>query len=82
MPQGIRSTRTWWYTHHRLRKAYENMQTALRRGHLFTYLNEDLHGLGISSTTTMIEGAVNSGIRAMIFYHRGMPIEHRRRACE
>ncbi|MGP9652490.1 IS1249 family transposase [Glutamicibacter sp. AOP38-B1-38] len=82
LPQGIRSTRTWWYTHDRLRKAYENMQTALRRGHLFTYLNEDLNGLGISSTTNMIEGAVNSGIRAMIFYHRGMPIEHRRRACE
>lgn len=30
----------------------------------------------------MIEGAINSGIRAMIRNHRGMPIEHRRRACE
>ncbi|MGP5391955.1 IS256-like element ISAar5 family transposase, partial [Glutamicibacter arilaitensis] len=60
----------------------ESMNKALRRGHLFTYLDKDLNGLGINATTNMIEGAVNSGIRAMIFYHRGMPIEHRRRACE
>ena len=81
-PKGVRRTRSWWYTHERLRKAYENMNKALRRGHLFTYLDEDLNGLGINATTNMIEGAVNSGIRAMIFHHRGMPIEHRRRACE
>lgn len=58
------------------------MNRALQRGHLFTYLDQDLEGLGISATTNMIEGAVNSWIRAMIFHHRGMPIEHRRRVCE
>lgn len=81
-PRGLRRNRKWWYTHDRLRSAYESMNKALRRGHLFTYLDKDLNGLGINATTNMIEGAVNSGIRAMIFYHRGMPIEHRRRACE
>lgn len=82
LPKGMKKPRTWWYTHDRLRKAYECMRKALKRGHLFAYLDEDLKGLGISPTTNMIEGAINSGIRAMIFYHRGMPIEHRRRACE
>ncbi|UTM48361.1 IS1249 family transposase [Glutamicibacter mysorens] len=81
-PKGLRKTRTWWYTHDRLRKAYESMNRALRRGHLFTYLDHDLEGLGICATTNMIEGAINSGIREMIRNHRGMPIEHRRRACE
>lgn len=81
-PQGVHGTRKWWYTHERLRSAYESMRNPMQRGHLFTYLNEDLKGLGINATTNMIEGAVNSGIRAMIFHHRGMPVEHRRRACE
>lgn len=81
-PKGLRKTRTWWYTHDKLRKAYESMNRALRRGHLFTYLDHDLEGLGINATTNMIEGAINSGIREMIRNHRGMPIEHRRRACE
>ncbi|WP_082123928.1 IS1249 family transposase [Arthrobacter sp. YC-RL1] len=81
-PKGIRSTRVWWYTHDRLRKAYSSMNTALKRGHLFTYLREDLHALGINATTNMIEGAINSGIRTMIFHHRGMPTEHRRAAVE
>ena len=81
-PKGIRSSRKWWYTHDRLRSAYQCMNKALQRGHLFTFLDEQLKGLGINATTNMIEGAVNSGIRTMIFYHRGMPIEHRRRACE
>jgi len=30
----------------------------------------------------MIEGTINSGIKAMIIHHRGMPTEHRRRAVE
>lgn len=81
-PKGLPKTRTWWYTHDKLRKAYESMNRALRRGHLFTYLDHDLEGLGINATTNMIEGAINSGIREMIRNHRGMPIEHRRRACE
>ena len=82
LPKWHRKSRPWWYTHERLRKAYESMNKAMKRGHLFTYLDPDLEGLGISATTNMIEGAINSGIREMIRNHRGMPIEHRRRACE
>lgn len=81
-PQGLQRARTWWYTHELLRKAYESMNRALRRGHLFTYLDHDFERLEISVTTNMIEGAINSGIRAMIRNHRGMPIEYQRRACE
>lgn len=58
------------------------MSQVLKRGHLFTYLKPEHTGLGIIATTNMIEGAINSGIREMIRLHRGMPIEHRRRACE
>jgi len=58
------------------------MNSVLKRGHLFTYLKPELIGLGVSTTTNMIEGAINSGIREMIRLHRGMPIEHRRCACE
>lgn len=82
LPTGIRPGRTWWYTHERLRSAYATINTVLGRGHLFTYLATDLVGLGIHANTNMIEGAINSGIRAMIFHHRGMPTEHRRRAVE
>lgn len=82
LPSGIKATRKWWYTHERLRSAYNSMAKPLKRGHLFTYLEDELTGLGISATTNMIEGAINSGIRDMIRHHRGMPIEHRRRACE
>jgi len=82
LPSGIKPTRKWWYTHERLRSAYKSMANPLKQGHLFTYLDDDLTGLGASATTNMIEGAINSGIREMIRFHRGMPIEHRRRACE
>ncbi|MHC6176748.1 IS1249 family transposase [Glutamicibacter sp. X7] len=82
LPKSVKSTRPWWYTHERLRNAYRSMATPLKRGHVFTYLDEDLDGLSISATTNMIEGGINSGIRALISHHRGMPIEHRRRACE
>ncbi|ALG27778.1 hypothetical protein AOZ07_03175 [Glutamicibacter halophytocola] len=81
-PRGISQSRKSWPTHERLLKAYNAMNSVLKRGHLFTYLKPELIGLGVSTTTNMIEGAINSGIREMIRLHRGMPIEHRRRACE
>ena len=58
------------------------MAKPLKQGYLFTYLGDRLTGLGVSATTNMIEGAFNSGIKEMTRLHRGMPIEHRRRACE
>lgn len=81
-PKGVNRTRKSWPTHERLIKAYNAMSSVLKRGHLFTYLKPQLASLGINATTNMIEGAINSGIRAMIRHHRGMPLEHRRRACE
>ncbi|WP_438286497.1 IS1249 family transposase [Glutamicibacter mishrai] len=81
-PRGISRSRKSWPTHERLIKAYNAMSKVLKRGHLFTFLKSELTGLGISATTNMIEGAINSGIREMTRLHRGMPIEHRRRACE
>lgn len=34
------------------------MNKALKSGHLFTFVDEKLKGLGIHATTNMIEGAV------------------------
>lgn len=72
----------WWFTHDRLRRAYNTMKAVLQRGHLFTFVDPQLIGLGINATTNVIEGAINLGIRAVIRHHRGMPVEHRRRAAE
>lgn len=81
-PAGIKSNRTWWYTHTRVRSAYETLRIVIRREHLFTYLDPDLEKAGINATTNMIEGAINSGIRRTLRDHRGMPTEHRRTAAE
>ncbi|GAA1412125.1 hypothetical protein AUR04nite_11340 [Glutamicibacter uratoxydans] len=81
-PRGITSSRVWWYTHERLRKAYNAMNRPLLKGHLFAFLESEFEGLKINSTTNMIEGGINSGIRDMLRLHRGMPVEHRRRAVE
>lgn len=42
----------------------------------------ELEGLGISSTTNRIEGRINVGLRLMLKVHRGLPLEHCRRAVE
>lgn len=81
-PSWAPANRGWWFTHERLRRAYNSMKTVLQRGHMFTFADPQLLGLGISATTNMIEGAINLGIRAVIRYHRGMPVDHRRRAAE
>lgn len=81
-PRGITSQRVWWYTHERLRKAYHAMNRPLLKGHLFAFLDTEFEGLKISPTTNMLEGGINSGIRQMLRLHRGMPVEHRRRAVE
>lgn len=64
------------YTHDRLRKAWNILHRATQTGHIFTFLKHDN-----PRTTSRLEG-LNSQIRHMLRHHRGMPIEHRRRAVE
>ena len=64
------------FTHDRLRKAWEVLRKASRAGHIFTNLNH-----GNPRTTSRLEG-LNSHIRHLLRFHRGMPIEHRKKAAE
>lgn len=81
-PSTVKATATWWWTHERLRRAYKLLERLVRRGHLFTYLNEEFDELGIHSTTNWIEGGCNHPLKDLLRRHRGMTINHRRRACE
>lgn len=66
----------WGFTHDRLRKAWGVLHRAAETGHLFTNLQHEN-----PRTTSRLEG-LNSQIRHLLRNHRGMPIEHRRRAIE
>lgn len=67
----------WWYSHDRLRKAYRLLVELQRRGHLFTYLDS-----GAPRTTSGLEGAINAAIKETLRLHRGMTVEHQKRAAE
>lgn len=79
------ATKRWWWTHQRLRKAYNLLNTQLRKQTLFQYLQPELlaqvSGV-ISSTTNQIEGGTNAGLREMLLRHRGLRLDRRKRAVE
>ena len=81
-PAWARPGQTWWYTHQRLRSGHQVLSKLVRDKHLFTFLEPDLASLNISATTNMIEGGINSSMRAMLHLHRGMSEAHQKRACE
>ena len=82
VPSWTRPGQTWWYTHDRLRKAYRLLAKLARKNVLFTYLDPQFDGLGISSTTNQIEGGTNAQLRLVLRHHRGMSPNHARRAIE
>lgn len=67
----------WWYTHDRLRKAYNVLAELQRREHLFTYLTA-----GGPRTTSRLEGGINAMIKQTLRLHRGMTEAHQKRAAE
>lgn len=67
----------WWYTHDRLRKAWNLLHRLTRDEHLFTYLEYDT-----DRTTSALEGGINNSIRAVLSTHRGMSEPHMKRAAE
>lgn len=81
-PAWVRPGQRWWYTHDRLRRAYRLLAKLAERDHLFTYLAPELEALAIASTTNQIEGGVNAALRDLLRRHRGMTVEHQRRAIE
>lgn len=65
------------FTHDRLRKAWGILHRTAEAGHVFTFLQH-----GNPRTTSPLEGGINAQIRHLLRHHRGMTIQHRRRAVE
>ena len=69
--------RAWWFTHDRLRKAWQLLSRLSQDGTLFTYVS-----YGNARTTSPLEGGINNGIRTVLRQHRGMSEAHMKRAAE
>ncbi|WP_343922991.1 transposase, partial [Rhodoglobus aureus] len=67
----------YWFTHDRLRKAWQLLAKLSRDGTLFTYVTH-----GNARTTSPLEGGINNGIRTVLRNHRGMNEAHMKRAAE
>ena len=69
-------------THERLIKAENSLIRLLRERTMFTYMDELLKSQigNVPSTTNLIEGGINSQLRAMLRYHRGLSVERRIKA--
>lgn len=68
-------------THERLVKAKGGLDTLIRKGTLFTYLDPALVSEGsIPATNNKIEGAVNAPLRQMLRDHRGLSLIRRIKA--
>lgn len=66
-------TGKWSWTHERLVTARNGLNTLIRRGHLFTYLDPQLASGGpLPATNNRLEGGVNSPLRGMLWLHRGL----------
>jgi hypothetical protein len=67
----------FWFTHDRLRKAWQLLSRVTRDGTLFTYIE-----YGNPRTTSPLEGGINAQIRARLRAHRGMTEPHMKRTAE
>lgn len=79
--EKTRVDRHWEYTHERLRKARRSLVTLINKGNLFTYLDPKLTTEGpMPATNNMIEGGVNTQLRAVLRNHRGLSLVRRIKA--
>jgi hypothetical protein len=73
--------RHWEWTHDRLVKAKNSLNTLINKGTLFTYLDLALTEDGpLPATNNKIEGGVNAPLRQLLRDHRGMDINRRIKA--
>ncbi len=69
------------WTHERLVAARNGLDTLIRRGHLFTFLDPELTAEGpVPGTNNRLEGGVNAPLREMLRLHRGMSTLRRAKA--
>ncbi|MGG5173786.1 IS1249 family transposase [Pseudarthrobacter sp. J1763] len=84
-PSTIPPTRSWWFTHDRLRRARGLYRQLIRNQNLFVWLDPDLKpadGSKIHRTTSPLEGGPNKAIKELLRTHRGLPPEHARTAVD
>ncbi|GHT79458.1 transposase [Actinomycetota bacterium] len=73
--------RNWVWTHERLVKARNSLNTLIHKGTLFTYLDPRLtDDRPLPTTNNKIEGGVNALLRQLLRDHRGMSIDRRIKA--
>ena len=69
------------WTHGRLVTARNSLNTLIKRGHLFTFLDPELTAEGpVPNTNNRLEGGVNAPLRDMLRLHRGMSTLRRAKA--
>jgi hypothetical protein len=82
-PTGISEHQRWWYTHRDLRKTRGLYRALIRNQQLFTWIVPDLtNGQPLPRTTSTLEGGPNRALKDLFRAHRGLPVEHARRAAE
>ncbi|QNE89451.1 IS1249 family transposase [Corynebacterium incognita] len=85
LPKDRRTaTKTWEYTHPRVRQAYMSLLNLSKKGFLFTYIEPDPKSINPqwASTTNSLEGAINSQLKLLARIHRGRSGERQRRMLE
>lgn len=85
IPSWVRSNQQWWYTHQTARKAYNLLARQVKNGTLFTFLDPLLlekTSVPIPSTTNALEGGINSQIKKLVSFHKGLSEDHMRRDIE
>lgn len=69
------------WTHERLVTARNGLNTLIKRGHLFTFLDPELTADGpLPATNNKLEGGVNAQLRDMLRKHRGLSLMRRAKA--
>lgn len=89
-PSQVPMDRPWRYTHRDLRKTRGLYRNLIRTGSLFTWLDPDLQPserpptrrTALPRTTSSLEGGPNKALKDLFRTHRGLPVDHARRAAE
>lgn len=78
------ATRTWEYTHLRIRKAYNSLRHLTRQGFLFTYLEPSPQAIDNTwaATTNSLEGGINAQLKLLARMHRGRSGERQRKMLQ
>lgn len=70
--------KTWWYTHIKIRAAYNHVKIAIENNQLWHWINDS----AVPRTTNHLEGGYNARIEELLQSHRGMAVDRRKRIIE